>query len=206
VGALILLVGTLQWFFDEDSREEFVGAISDNVREYLNNRDRFSELGISDCLIDSKGICVNGHQEEFIGSEKFALGIHYSDGTVARFEKTIRERIALNKITEIAYVDATGIAAGYLSNCLAATVNLQEKITQLFGVVSSRFSASPYVKLIKHDRVLRYSFIYTEKCIWITFLTNSAPHEPEVPALRISNESALFEFFKRDIQHLGVSV
>ena len=206
VGALFLLVGTLQWFFDEDSRKELVGEISDNVREYLNKRDRFSELGISDCLIDSKGIGANGYQEEFIDSDKFAIGIHYSDGTVVRFEKIINERIALKKTTEIAYVNEAGLAANYLSQSHATPVNLHQKISQLLGVVNSRFASSPFVKLIQHDRVLRYSFIYTEACIWITFITNSDTYQPQVPTLRISAESDLFEFFKSDIQHLGVSV
>lgn len=206
LGALFLLVGTLQWFFDEDSRQKLIAQVSANVREYLKNRDRFSELGISDCLIDSKGISANGQVEEFINSQNFAIGIHYSDGTIVRFEKIINERISQNKFTQIAHVSDCGYAASYLTHSHSNPVNMQQKVSQLLGVINSRFSNSPLIALIKHDRVLRYSFIYTDKCIWVTFITNSDQYQPQVPSLRISSESELFNFFKQDIQNMGITV
>jgi len=207
VGALFLLVGTLQWFFDEDSRQHLVSQVSETVRDYLDKRDRFATLGISDCLIDSKSISSPKVEfDVFVDSNNFAIGVHYSDGTIVRYEKVINERIAQGRLTQIAYVSPTGTASKYLSSCLGHAVDIQQRISQLLELTKTRFAEPKLLELVSHDRVLRYSFVYSDQCIWIIFITNSNGYQPQVPALRLTANSELFEFFKQDIKSLGIKV
>lgn len=205
VGALFLVVGTLHWFFDEESRQQLVAHVTDRVGDYLDRRDNLAQHGIVNCLLDSKTISDYRWEAELIDSQVLAIGIHYSDGTVARYERIIQSRIAKNKITQIAHSKTGGISQSYLENCLANPIKLTERLGQLQQVITARFGESPYLKLLEHDRVLRYAFNYCERALWIIFSTNTDSYQPHVPALRINAGSELFDFFKSDISRLGVA-
>jgi len=205
VGALILVVGVLQWFFDEESRQHLVDQLTSQIGVYLNRRDNFASLGATECTLDSKSIISEKWAAELIGARPLAIGIHYSDGIVARFEPIIRTRIANNRTTQILHSDPNGLARSYLERCLSVPVDLPAKVSQLQQLVSSRFSQSSKIRLIQHGRVLRYSFVFSEQALWLIFLTNSDGYEPALPAFRISAGTPLFEFFKRDIQDLGIA-
>jgi len=206
VGALLLVVGVLQWYFDEEARSELINRISTHIDRYLNQRDKISRTGITDCTTNSKTIVSDFPQQIFIDANKFALGIHYSDGVIARFESVIRERIKANRETQIIHSKPNGISRSYLEECLATKVDLDGKVSKLRSLVTSRFSNSTYVKMLEHDRVLRYSFIYIDSGIWVVFLTNTDGYEPSLPAIYVSNGSSLFDLFKRDVADLGVQV
>ncbi len=207
IGALFLFVGTLQWVVDEDSRIELVSKLTDAIRNYLERRDRLTDAGISDCILDSKALANHEVDEVLIKSAKFAIGIQYSDGAIVRFEKVIRERIAINKTTQIAHSDVNGVGAQYISNSLTPIVDLPKRIEQLHHVLKSKFGAdNKFIHTIPHGRVLHYSFVYSDYSIWIIFMTCTDGYVPQIPALRISAGSPLFDFFKEDIQRLGVSV
>jgi hypothetical protein len=206
VGALILVVGLLQWFFDEESRQQLIERIISAIGEYLTRRDHFHRLGATECTADSKTITSEPWAKDLIDAKSLAIGIHYSDSLIARFESIIRARIAQNKITQILHSDPNGLARTYLEKCLSVPVDLPSKVSRLQEVVATRFDESSKVRMIQHSRVLRYSFIYSEEALWIIFLTNSDGYEPTLPAFKISSGSPLFEFFRRDIKDLGAAV
>ena len=57
------------------------------------------------------------------------------------------------------------------------------------------------VKVVEHDRVLRYSFIETEECVWIKFFTNSRGRAT-VPALKVKAGTPMYAFLCNDTQRL----
>jgi hypothetical protein len=202
VGALILVVGVLQWFFDEESRQNLINRIGSHIDAHLIQKENLTRCGLISCELDSKHIISAEYAAELIASEKLIIGIHYSDTAVARFESIIRTRESQNKTTQIIHSDANGISKPYLEKCLSVPINLSNKISQLESFVSSRFQP-PTVQMTKHGRVLRYSFVASSQIIWIIFLTNTDGYEPAIPALRLSQGSPLYEFFKKDISDLG---
>lgn len=206
VGALLLVVGVLQWHFDEEARDQLINHISTHIDRYLTRRDKIGRSGIVDATPDSKTIVSEFPQKVFIESNRFALGIHYSDGIIVRFESVIRERIKASRETQIVHSKANGISHTYLEQCLAKKIDLDDKVAKLKKLVTDRFSNSPEIKMLEHDRVLRYSFIYTDAGIWIVFLTNTDGYEPSLPAIYVGNGSPLFDTFKRDVADLGVQV
>lgn len=207
IGALILIVGTLQWFFDEDSRSELISNVTEAIRNYLERRDQLTSNGLTDCVLDSKILAGHETREILIKSEQFAIGIHYSDGTIARYEKVIQERLALKKITQIVHSNDQGIAVAYLEKSITPAVDLPKRIELLRQLIKGKFGENNnLIKLVTHERVLHYSFIYSDHFLWIIFMTSTSHYEPQVPALCLSAGSPLFEFFKNDIKCLGVSV
>jgi hypothetical protein len=206
VGALILVVGVLQWFFDEESRQHLIERISAHIDGYLSKRDNLTRLGAAECTIDSKLLVSDPWANELVEARTLAIGIHYSDGFIARFEAIIRARIAQNRTTQVLHSDPNGFAKSYLEGCLSKAVNLEAKVAQLHRLVSTRFGNSSKIRMIPHSRVLRYSFVFSEKALWIIFLTNTDGYEPSLPAFRITGDTPLFEFLKRDIADLGASL
>ena len=73
-------------------------------------------------------------------------------------------------------------------------------VTEIATLVSE-IDPSHRIRLLYHDRVMRYSFIGTNEYLWVKFFTNS-PHRAVVPALKIRAGTPLFEFFRQDIQRL----
>jgi hypothetical protein len=206
VGAVILVVGLLQWFFDEESRQHLIDMINQRIEEYLSRRDNLARLGVAECTADSKLIVSDAWAKELIEARTLAIGVHYSDATIARFEAIIRARMAQNKITQILHSGKTGVAKSYLEGCLSVPVNLEAKVSQLERLISTRFDNSQRIRMIPHERVLRYSFVFCEKALWLIFITNTDGYEPSLPAFRIVGGTSLFEFFKRDIAKLGATL
>lgn len=204
LGALFLIIGTLQWFFDENSRQ----GLMDQINERLDQRERLRTLGVDRGLKNSKEIGAEDQDvSDLKNAERVVIGVHYSDGTIVRFENVIRSRLEKKKVTQILHSDPAGTKAKhFLENSLATPVNLQVKIGQFKQVMNSKFSADPNLQLIAHDRVLRYSFVYCEKFIWIIFMTNSSAYVPQVPALKVHAGTPLFNFFFEDIRGLGATL
>ena len=157
VGALILVVGVLQWFFDQESRQYLIDQLTSQIGVYLSRRDNLARLGATECTLDSKSLVSEQWAAELIEARTLAIGIHYSDGMIARFEPIIRARIAHNKITQILHSDPNGLAKPYLERCLSVSVDLAAKVAQLQQLVSARFAESSRIRMIQHGRVLRYS-------------------------------------------------
>lgn len=204
IGALLLIIGTLQWFFDENSRQGLIDEINDR----LDQRERLRALGIDRGIKNSKELNAEEKEIEHLKSaSKVIIGIHYSDGTVVRFEGLIKSRIEKKKPTVILHSDPSGsVAKDYLEKSLSSPVSLSTKIKTLKEVMNSKFGNPPELQLIAHDRVLRYSFVYCEKFIWVIFMTSSSSYVSHVPALKVHVGTPLFDFLIEDIRGLGVSI
>lgn len=78
---------------------------------------------------------------------------------------------------------------------------MRQKTNNLVDFIEKEFSSSEFLKVFKHDRVLRYTFIKTDQTIWVRFFTNSKGYSI-VPAIKIETGSSMFEFFEKDISRL----
>lgn len=206
VGALLLIVGLLQWLFDEESRASLVKSIADSVSKRISEHDRSGRTGVRDCITDSKEITAPPQSDELEGAQKLIIGFQYSDGLVDRYRQIIERRIAANLETEIAHVRADGLAAEYLRHWMGRPVDVPQKVNDVLGLIGRYFGTSGLVRITSFDYVLRYSFVYTESLVWLTFMTNTHLRQPLIPALKAESGTPLYEFLKRDIAALGLSV
>jgi len=188
------VVGTLQWIFDEEVRKEIVQDISVATL----GTDRIYKSGIRDCLDNSRKL-----DEENIwkATDSLVIGVHYSNRFFDDHADVIKHRISNNKLTCIFHIEETSVAADYLRESHSGRSDIGEKTRNLMDLIKTEFGASPLIKVIKHDRVLRYSFIKTDQTVWARFFTNSQGYSV-IPAIKAEIGSPLFEFFQQDIERL----
>lgn len=194
LGALLLVVGTLQWIFDEGVRKEIVQEISVATL----GTDRIYKNGIRDCLDNSRKL-----DEENIwkATDSLVIGVHYSNRFFDDNADIIKYRVQNNKTTDIFHIDETSEAANYLRDSKSGRSDIGEKTRNLIELIETEFNSSSLIKVIKHNRVLRYSFIKTDQAVWARFFTNSQGYSI-IPAVKVEVGSPLFEFFDQDIKRL----
>lgn len=194
LGTLLLVIGTLQWIFDERMRKEIVQEISIAT---LGN-DRIHRNGLRDCTDNSRKI---DEDNLWKATTSLIIGVHYSNRFVEDNADVIKSRIVDKKETHIFHIDENSLAAKYLVDSKSGKSNIGEKTKNLKGLIESEFSNSELVKIVKHSRVLRYSFIKTDQTIWVKFFTNSEGYSI-IPAVKVETGTPLFEFFNSDIERL----
>ena len=194
LGALLLVVGTLQWIFDEGLRKEIVYEISSAAL----GTDRIHRNGVSDCIDNSKKI---NDENLWKISNSLCIGVHYSNRFFDDNTDIIKHRISNNKTTHFFHIDESSSAADYLSSSNSGRSDIGKKTTNLKQLISTEFSDSELIKVLIHSRVLRYSFIKTDQSIWVRFFTNSEGYSV-IPALKVEAGTPMFDFFNSDIKRL----
>ena len=82
-------------------------------------------------------------------------------------------------------------AASYLRTTRTGQANVVGNVARIRELAKEAgMDTQGNVKVVEHDRVLRYSFIETEEYVWIKFFTNSRGRAT-VPALRTLTETSL---------------
>jgi len=195
IGALFLFVGTVERIFDETARRELVYELLRSIR----GDDRIHRNGLIDCVINSKDV---SEPEEWSKAKILVVGIHYSSRFIEDNIDLIKGRIKNKRKTVICHVGGTTAAAQYLKDSESGRSDINSSISELKLLVQLQFHGSLYVELVEHDRVLRYTFIYTESMVWVKFFTNTKGHAT-VPAVLIWSATPLFDFFKNDIRNMG---
>lgn len=79
--------------------------------------------------------------------------------------------------------------------------DIGERTRDLIELIEIEFNSSPLIKVIKHNRVPRYSSIKTDQAVWAMFFTNSEGYSI-IPAVKVKVGSPLFEFFDQDVKRL----
>ena len=137
----------------------------------------------------------------WLESAILVVGVQYSPKFFKDFFDVIRSRSQNGKTTLALVVKPEGPAAQYLFENTTGTANITECVHEIERLLEEADEGRGYVRVKMHDRVMRYSFIRTEKHIWIKFFTN-ASYRAVVPAVRVDSESDLFAFFETDIHKL----
>lgn len=194
LGALLLVIGTLQWIFDEGMRREIVREISIATL----GTDRIYRSGLRDCTENSRKI---DEDNLWKSSQTLIIGVHYSNRFIKDNADVIKHRIASEKATKIFHIKEDSLAAKYLFESHSGKSSIGEKTKNLESLITNEFGDSNLVEIIGHARILRYSFIKTDQTIWVKFFTNSAGYSV-IPAIKVETGTPLFEFFDSDITRL----
>jgi hypothetical protein len=195
IGALLLVVCVLHWLFEFGLREEMLREVAGTVA----GNTLLHDSGLETCSMDSRQVEDRVHWSR---SANLTIGRQYSPRFLKDFCDVLRERCKQGLPTIVTVLRADGIAARYLQESRTGNPTVKvfaEEITNLLGEIDT--GAKRCTRLLFHDRVLRYSFIQTDECVWITFFTNS-PDRATVPAFKIRAGTPLFKFFADDIKRL----
>lgn len=197
IGALLLVVGVLQWFFDRRVRHSFFLE----VRREIVGSVHVAASGITDCYSDSKEV---DFAEHFVSSQNVIVGINYSAKLIDNSIALLGERVNRKLNTKIILVDEKSEAAKFL----AADYNmddLQHGIKKIEQIVDQLDQARNYIQLTKVKTILRYSFVKFDSRIWIVPGTNGLGRRP-VPGLFVTQGGDWYKHFADDIDRLGQRV
>jgi hypothetical protein len=183
VGALLLVVGILHWLFELGLRKEMLREVAGTVA----GSTLLHDSGLESCSMNSRQVNDGVHWSR---SANLTIGRQYSPRLFKDFHDVLKERRANRLPTTVIILHPDSTAARYLHESMTGTL-VKESVQEIVNPLHVLF----------HDRVLRYSFILTDECVWITFFTNSAGRAM-VPAFKVRADSPLFGFFADDIKRL----
>ena len=195
VGALIMILGVLHFLFDIKMRQEMLREVVGSV---LDNQ-RIHDSGVSDCLVNSRQVNEAVHWER---AKNLTVGIQYSSKFFEDFHKVLKSRCAAGKETTILALEPESDATRYLKGTRTGVANVAEGLKRIRALLDEASASSGHsVPLLRHDRVLRYSFIRTEEAVWIKFFANSRDRAI-VPAMRFRANTPLYDFVSGDVDRL----
>jgi hypothetical protein len=195
IGALILIVGILHWFFDLGLRQEMLREVAGTVV----GSTLLHDSGLESCKLDSKDVDERAHWSQ---SANLTIGNQYSPKFFKDFHDVLKKRCERGSPTTVLVIQPDCAAAGYLRASIAPTPDVKKAVDEILSLLDQvDKDKKRHVKIAFHDRVLRYSFIQTDESIWIKFFTNSS-ERVNVPALKVRSDSQLFDFFKADVKRL----
>ncbi|WP_156004206.1 hypothetical protein [Thiomonas sp. FB-6] len=195
VGALFLVIGVLQWFFDRYVRASFFSEI----REEIVGNSRVAQSGIADFYIDSKSVVFN---EFFATSSQITIGVNYSSKLIDNCIDLLRSRTENKKRTTIVAVKSGGDAAKFLIKdySSADVEGGLRKIRELVAHIDANHAdpSRRLIEILEVDTILRYSFVKFDGRIWIVIGTNGLGRRA-VPGFFVSNGTPWFDHFEKDI-------
>lgn len=192
VGALFLIVGTLHWLFERNLRKEMLKDIATTAL----GSARIHDSGIVDCLLNAKDV---SEISLWKASNTLVIGIHYSTRFLEQIHEILKQRCNNLKETQICVVKPTSMAAEYLEKSQTGIGGISTSIDRIKFLIKACDTNVDKIQILYHERVLRYSFIYTEQFIWIKFFPNSK-ERTIVPAIKLQSGTPLFTFFESDIK------
>ncbi|MGB9233573.1 MAG: hypothetical protein WCC04_04105 [Terriglobales bacterium] len=194
VGALILVVGILHWFFELGLRKEMLREVASTA----GGSAHVHECGLDTCCLNARDVDEHAHWSQ---SANLRIGYQYSPSFFKNFHEVFRERCRRGLPTTVAILKADGAAARYLHDSTTGNPTVRQSVAEIVNLFREIDPNGDRCKIPFHDRVLRYSFIQTDECVWIKFYANS-PERTTVPAFKVRADTPLFNFFADDIKRL----
>jgi hypothetical protein len=180
-------------------RNEMLREVSASVVGSLSLHD----AGVVECRTNARDVNDRVHWET---ASRLTVGFHHSPNVMINFFDILKERCRNSRATELIVIDPGCPAADlYSGNPQGAKVKAAQRVRELLEMVQEASGGRPdLIRVLFHQRVLRYSFIRTDEHTWIKFFANS-PNRMQVPALKIVSNSRFASFLECDITSLEKS-
>ena len=187
-----------------DSWPSFLGK---EIANYIKGRalEIHNLLGSGICDFQASSKKVN--YEKVITQSKFLIiGIHYKAkiSIFSNYGKLLRRQL-MDKAIKIliCHIDRESDSFKHISK--GRNPDSEElfvkKISEILELDVKE--NADVIRFIKHDKILKYSFVYSPDLIWLIFYP-SIKKQRAAPALAIERDSGFFEFIEKDIKQLVV--
>lgn len=196
MGAFIAVIGIAQWMYDHFLRQKFFTDVSDTILKSQSVRD-------SGIVHFSKDSTQTNYDDYILKSERAVFCFLYSTRIIKNNFNALRERGANNLETKICHLTPEGHAIQFMSeDTVAGSAWSVDHIKIHLSEIDDLVKQIKNVKIYKHDKILKYSFILFDSDAFIILSTNSTGRET-VPVLHIRKPSPLFAFIERDFDKLS---
>jgi len=193
IGALVLIIGVLQWFFDRHVRSTFFAEI----REEILGSSHAANSGICDFFANSRSVDFS---EYFTTSSSLMIGVNYSGKLIDNCIDLLRERTAKELQTTIVAVRPGSHAETFLAQDYA-TADIPAGLRKIQELVEHIDPPRQYISVVHVATVLRYSFVRFDSRIWVVIGTNGLGRRA-VPGFFVSSGTPWFNHFVQDIDLL----
>lgn len=193
IGALILIIGVLQWFFDRKVRHSFFL----DIRQEIVGSTHVASSGISDCYADSKRVDFTEH---FLSSRNVIVGVNYSAKLIDNSITLLKERVVRKLQTEIVVVDPKCAAAKFLAQDYDLA-DIAHGVNKILQIVEDLDPSKTFIKVVLIKTILRYSFVKFDSRIWIVVGTNGLGRRA-VPGFYVTQGGSWYNHFDEDIKLL----
>ena len=175
------------------------------IADYIKGRalEIHNLLGSGICDFQASSKKVN--YERIIAQSKFLIiGIHYKAeiSIFSNYSRLLRRQL-MNKTIKIliCHIDRDSDSFKHISKGRnpASEELFVRKISEILELDIKQNDS--VIRFIKHDKILKYSFVYSPDLIWLIFYPNTKK-QSAAPALAIERDSEFFEFIEKDIKQL----
>jgi hypothetical protein len=195
VGALILIVGLLHWFFDNLVRKYFFN----DVRETIIGSQSVSASGISEFYSNSKDVDFS---EYFLSSAKLVIGVNYSPKLIDNCIDLLERRTRTGQPTTIMVISKDSAAEHFLAHDYKIKDTIKGDLEKIENIVRQLNREHNHIKIVRLDTILRYAFIRFDSRIWVIPGTNGKGRR-EVPGFYVRHGTPWFDHFSHDIDLLA---
>lgn len=193
LGALLLIVGVLQWLFDTSVRQTFFRDIRSEIIEYKS----VSESGICEYHHDSKDV---DFRDMFLTSSNLIIGVNYSAKLIDSSIGLLGERARSRRKTTIVCVASDSPAELFLEKDFGGP-GISDRIKKIIHVAREHDPSGEFIRIVRVPTVLRYSFIQFDHRIWAIPGT-SGKGRRAVPGFFVRYGTSWFDHFRHDIEKL----
>lgn len=193
IGALLLIVGVLQWLFDTSVRQTFFQDIRKEIIEYRG----VSESGICEYHEDSKDV---DFKDTFLTSSTLIIGVNYSAKLIDSSIDLLGERARSKRKTTIICVASNSPAEIFLESDFG-NPGISDRIKKIIQVAREHDPSGELIRIVRVPTVLRYSFIQFDHRIWAIPGTSGRGRRA-VPGFFVRYGTSWFEHFRHDIEKL----
>lgn len=193
LGALLLIVGVLQWLFDSSVRQSFFKEIRSEIIDYRG----VAESGICEYHPDSKDV---DFKDLFLTSSNLIVGVNYSSKLIDHSIELLGERTKSKKKTVIVCVKCGTPAEAFLEADYG-NPGISSRIRKIIQVAREHDPSGEFVKIVRVPTVLRYSFIQFDHRIWAIPGTSGRGRRA-VPGFFVKHGTSWFDHFRHDIEKL----
>jgi hypothetical protein len=192
-GALLLIVGVLQWLFDTSVRQTFFREIRSEIIDYRG----VAESGICEYHPNSKDV---DFRELFLTSSNVIVGVNYSSKLIDHSIEILGDRTRSKKKTVIICVQAGTPAETFLEADFG-NPGIDGRIQKIIQVAREHDPSGEFVRIVRVPTILRYSFIQFDHRIWVIPGTSGRGRRA-VPGFFVRHGTSWFDHFGHDIEKL----
>lgn len=193
MGALLLIVGVLQWLFDSSVRQSFFKEIRSEIIDYRG----VAESGICEYHQNSKDV---EFRDLFLTSSNLIVGVNYSSKLIDHSIELLGDRTKSKKKTIIICVQS-GTAAEAFLEADYGNPGISARIKKIVQVAREHDPSGEFVRIVRVPTVLRYSFVQFDHRIWAIPGTSGRGRRA-VPGFFVKHGTSWFEHFRHDIEKL----
>jgi hypothetical protein len=193
LGALLVVVGLLQWHFDNNLRF----ALFEQIRTEALASNRVIDSGICDYYEHSKDVDL---KEFFVSSSDLIIGVNYSARLIDNSINLLDERVKSGKKTTVICILEGSTSATFLGKSYGIE-NIDGDIGKLKRKCKEIDPSGKMIEVIQIDSVLRYSFILFDSRAWIVFGSNASGRK-SVPGFFVRRSGSWYTYFSKDVEQL----